>query len=64
MPSPFPGMNPYLEDPKIWPEIHHRLIVAIADAMNPQLRPRYRIGMEERVYIRDECGSFPVKAAA
>ncbi|MBC6419398.1 MAG: DUF4058 family protein [Prochloron sp. SP5CPC1] len=40
--------------PSPFPEIHHRLIVAIADAMNPQLRPRYRIGMEERVYIRDE----------
>ncbi len=48
MPSPFPGMNPYLEDPRIWPEIHHRLIVAIADAINPQIRPQYRIGMEER----------------
>ncbi|NEP45734.1 MAG: DUF4058 family protein, partial [Okeania sp. SIO2H7] len=29
MPSPFPGMNPYLENPAYWPSIHHRLIVAI-----------------------------------
>ncbi|MGL5058451.1 MAG: DUF4058 family protein [Microcoleus sp.] len=24
MPSPFPGMNPYLENPEFWPEVHHR----------------------------------------
>ena len=32
MPSPFPGMNPYLENPELWPEVHHRLITAIAIA--------------------------------
>jgi hypothetical protein len=31
MPSPFPGINPYLEHPELWPGVHHRLIVAIAD---------------------------------
>lgn len=24
MPSPFPGMDPYLEDPQEWPEVHNR----------------------------------------
>jgi hypothetical protein len=48
--SPFPGMNPYLEHPNLWQGVHKRLIVAIADAMNPQLRPRYRMEIEERVY--------------
>ncbi|WP_392533388.1 DUF4058 family protein [Nostoc sp. C117] len=38
MPSPFPGMNPYLENPELWPEVHSRLIIAIADAIAPQLR--------------------------
>jgi len=23
MPSPFPGMNPYLEHPSLWTGIHH-----------------------------------------
>ncbi|MFN0055331.1 MAG: DUF4058 family protein [Planctomycetales bacterium] len=23
MPSPFPGMDPYLEDPGLWPDVHH-----------------------------------------
>ncbi|MEM9152890.1 MAG: DUF4058 family protein [Cyanobacteria bacterium P01_F01_bin.3] len=22
MPSPFPGMDPYLEHPDVWPEVH------------------------------------------
>jgi hypothetical protein len=27
MPSPFPGMNPYLENPELWSAVHSRLIV-------------------------------------
>jgi hypothetical protein len=50
MPSPFPGMDPYLESPELWPEFHDRLLVAIADALGPQLRPRYRVAIEKRVY--------------
>lgn len=50
MPSPFPGMNPYLEDPELWPGVHGRLIVAIADTLSPQLRPKYFVAIEERVY--------------
>ena len=26
----FPGMDPYLEHPDLWSEVHHRLISAIA----------------------------------
>lgn len=50
MPSPFPGMDPYLEEPQLWPEVHSRLIVAIADALNPQVMPKYRVAVERRVY--------------
>ena len=49
MPSPFPGMNPYLEHPALWSEVHKRLIVAIADALFPKLRPKYRVAIEERI---------------
>ncbi len=51
--SPFPGMNPYLENPELWPEVHSRLIVAIADDLNPQLIPRYRAAIDRRVYAID-----------
>lgn len=50
MASPFPGMNPYLESPELWPEVHSRLIVAIADELNPQLIPKYRAAIERRIY--------------
>ncbi len=50
MPYIFPGMNPYLEHPSIWPDIHHRLITTIAEFLGPQLRPKYRVAVEVRVY--------------
>ena len=51
MPTPFPGMDPYLEQRGLWEQVHTRLIVAIADALTPQVRPRYRVDIEERVYV-------------
>jgi Protein of unknown function (DUF4058) len=50
MSSPFPGMNPYLEHPELWSEVHHRLITAIADALAPDLLPKYRVAIEKRIY--------------
>jgi hypothetical protein len=50
MSSPFPGMDPYLEQPVFWSEFHSRLIVAIADAVVPSLLPRYYVGVETRTY--------------
>ncbi|PSN17406.1 hypothetical protein C7271_17910, partial [filamentous cyanobacterium CCP5] len=41
MPSPFPGMDPYLEQAAYWSSFHSRLIVALADDLAPRLRPRY-----------------------
>ena len=31
MPSPFPGMDPWLEAPRIWPDVHNSLIAALRD---------------------------------
>ncbi|HKI18636.1 MAG TPA: DUF4058 family protein [Isosphaeraceae bacterium] len=39
MPSPFPGMDPYLENPDHWPGIHHNLISGIQGQLSAQLRP-------------------------
>jgi hypothetical protein len=50
MENPFPGMNPYLEQPELWHQVHNRLIVAIADDLTPQIVPKYRVSIEERVY--------------
>ncbi len=50
MPSSFPGMNPYLENPELWTELHHLLIGILAETLNPQLLPKYRAAIEKRVY--------------
>jgi Protein of unknown function (DUF4058) len=41
MELPFPGMDPYLEASHLWPGVHHRLITAIANQLQPQLGARY-----------------------
>jgi Protein of unknown function (DUF4058) len=51
MDTPFPGMDPYLEHPALWPGVHTRLIVALADQLGPKIRPRYVASVEERVFI-------------
>jgi hypothetical protein len=51
MPSPFPGMDPYLEDPVVWPDLHNRLMTYLADRLNQVLPPRYVARIEKRVYL-------------
>jgi len=51
MNTPFPGMDPYLEHPVIWEGVHARLVVAIANQLQPLLDPRYVASVEERVFI-------------
>jgi Protein of unknown function (DUF4058) len=41
MEPPFPGMDPYLEAPSLWPDVHNRLAFAICDQLQPQIGPRY-----------------------
>jgi hypothetical protein len=60
MSSPFLGMNPYLENPALWSKVHKRLIVAISDSLSPQIRPKYIVDIEERVYQTREEDSILV----
>lgn len=53
MPSPFPGMNPYLERAAGWNDFHNRFIAAAAEFLTPALRPRYFAKIEEYVYIHE-----------
>jgi Protein of unknown function (DUF4058) len=57
MPSPFPGMDPYLEEPGLWPDVHARLIALSSEFLGQALRPKYYVRIEERVYISDENDS-------
>lgn len=51
MAQSFPGMNPYLENPSLWSEVHSWLIVELARSLNPSLIPKYRAAVEKRVYL-------------
>jgi len=42
MEPPFPGMDPYLEAPTMWPDVHHELIGTLRDQLQAVLAPRYR----------------------
>ncbi|WP_427159906.1 DUF4058 family protein [Aliinostoc sp. HNIBRCY26] len=60
MPSVFPGMNPYLEHPDLFPGLHHLLITEIARFLSPQLRPKYRVAVEVRMYETTDDSSVIV----
>lgn len=54
MPSPFPGMDPYLEAPAIWPGVRAALLNAIREILVPEVRPNYYVDLERRVYVVEE----------
>ncbi len=51
MSNPFPGMNPWLEHPALWHDVHFRLIGALARYLSPLLSPRYFVAVESQAYI-------------
>lgn len=51
MPSPFPGMNPYLEHRDFWSQVHNWLIMIMAESLIPQLLPKYIVDTEREVYL-------------
>ncbi len=52
MPSPFPGMDPYIES-WIWGDFHARLVTTICDRLNPTLPERYIASTELFVWRLD-----------
>ena len=51
MHSPFPGMDPYLEAPSLWPDVHTRLMTIIGEQLTPLLAPKYLAELETQVVI-------------
>jgi hypothetical protein len=51
MPAPFPGMDPYLEDPIEWPDVHVRLLVAMSRQLTAQVAPDFFVRVEQRVSV-------------
>jgi hypothetical protein len=54
MASPFPGMDPYLEQPVFWSSFHNKFVVALADAIEVQLDAAYYVEVETRTYLDDD----------
>ena len=49
--SPFPGMDPYLEAPSLWPDVHTRLMTIIGEQLTPLLAPKYLAELQTQVVI-------------
>jgi len=52
--SPFPGMDPYLEEH--WRDVHHRFLTYACDELQPRLPSDLRARLEERVFVEPESG--------
>jgi len=50
MPSPFPGMDPYLEDAKLWPSFQHAFITCLHEVLKAGLTQQYQARVLERCY--------------
>jgi hypothetical protein len=51
MPSPFPGMDPYLESPDWFPDLHHGLIYLIKESLQHSLPEPYFAQSDQRVWM-------------
>ena len=51
MPSPFPGMDPYLEGPEIFPDFHDSAITYLREALQASLPAPYFAALGRRVWI-------------
>lgn len=56
MPSPFPGMDPWLEDAAIWPDFHASFLPALRRHLRRVLPEGYQARLDERVYVDTHDG--------
>jgi hypothetical protein len=55
MPSPFPGMNPYLEQEDAWRDFHEAFLPAARESLSPQVSPAYVVKLEQNLYIHERA---------
>ena len=53
MPSPFPGMDPYLEDPAYWSDFHASFLLYLRDAVNDCLPDYYEARIDEKISLAE-----------
>jgi hypothetical protein len=51
MPSPFPGMDPYLESPDWFPDLHDSLIIFMKETLQRKLPESYYAQSSQRVWL-------------
>jgi hypothetical protein len=51
MPSPFPGMDPFLEDPELFPDLHDRMVIHLSEAIQSRLPEPYYALTRRRVWL-------------
>ena len=54
MASPFPGMDPYLE--QFWGDVHQRLVTYACDQLQGTLPGDLRARIQERVFVESPTG--------
>ena len=54
MPGPFPGMDPWLESPAVFPDLHNSLITYIGEALNAVLPEPYFARSATRVWVEED----------
>ena len=57
MPSPFPGMNPYFEQPDRWPGFQLEFIAQLRRKLVAQVPADYVVDVEEHIDIQCSVGS-------
>jgi hypothetical protein len=62
VPSPFPGMDPYLESPAFWQGFHTRFLVEIGNELVACLPPGYYADVEQTVWLHDFLEDGPTQA--
>ena len=50
MPSPFPGIDPFVES-QMWDDFHTRFVTIISEMLVPRVRPQYMVNVERYVYL-------------
>jgi hypothetical protein len=53
MASPFPGMNPYLEQNDSWEDFHHNFISRAQEMLERQVGEHYFVKVEVRLYLHE-----------
>ena len=62
MPNPFPGMNPYLENPRRWRDVHGALIYAFRTELSRTLPSQFAAIVEGRVYVQETFQDYVADA--